>query len=245
MINLTIPIHNEEETLEEKLSVVDSFLSQRTYCDDLFVVLSNNMSTDATEELARRVASRSSVKTICHSTARKGKGLAIKESWMNYCADQYWFMDLDLSTDLRHLDQLYELLKTSPVVVGSRLLPQSETKRGLKREFVSRAYNMLLRSVFKTRFGDAQCGFKGINHDVRETILPFVRNEQYFFSTELLLIAEKNHYPIQEMPITWREGEQSHINFFKDIPLLLKAMYAYHRRTMQEPYSLRKISTSR
>jgi hypothetical protein len=62
--------------------------------------------------------------------------------------------------------------------------------RGLrKRELISRAYNMILRIVLRERFTDAQCGFKAVRGDALAELLPAIRNESWFFDTELLILA--------------------------------------------------------
>ena len=46
---------------------------------------------------------------------------------------------------------------------------------------------MLLRA----RFSDAQCGFKAIRADVARALLPLVEDNNWFFDTELLVLAER------------------------------------------------------
>ncbi len=48
----------------------------------------------------------------------------------------------------------------------------SRVVRGPKRQVISRCYNTLLRGILRTRFSDAQCGFKAIRADVAAALLP-------------------------------------------------------------------------
>ena len=103
------------------------------------------------------------------------------------------YMDVDLSTDLTALMPLVAPLDSghSDVAIGSRLSASSRVVRGPKREFVSRSYNLILRSMLGARFSDAQCGFKAMRADVARQILPLVADTGWFFDTELLVIAER------------------------------------------------------
>ena len=114
-------------------------------------------------------------------------------------------MDVDLSTDLDALLPLVAPLVSghSDVAIGSRLAPGASVARRPKREFISRCYNLLLRTVFATRVRDAQCGFKAVRADVARLLLPAIEDDGWFFDTELLLLAERNGLRIHEVPVDW------------------------------------------
>jgi len=49
----------------------------------------------------------------------------------------------------------------------------------------------LLRTTLRAKFSDAQCGFKAVRADALETLLPEVRDEEWFFDTELLTLPPR------------------------------------------------------
>ena len=119
-------------------------------------------------------------------------------------------MDVDLSTDLVHFPELLDALDSGyDVAVGSRLSRQSRVTRGLKREFISRSYNLLIRGMFFTPFPDAQCGFKALTRQAAHAIVPLVENNNWFFDTELLIIAARNRYRIKSVPVKWDDDPGS------------------------------------
>ena len=63
--------------------------------------------------------------------------------------------------------------------------------RGPKREFISRCYNLMLRGALQVSFSDAQCGFKAMRSDVSRRLLPLVQDTNWFFDTELLVLAQR------------------------------------------------------
>ena len=123
-------------------------------------------------------------------------------------------MDVDLSTDLAALLPLIAPLVSghSDLAVGTRLAPSSRVVRGVKREFISRSYNVLLRRTLATRFSDAQCGFKAIRADVAERLLPLVEDTGWFFDTELLVLAERSGLRIHEVPVDWIDDPDSRVD---------------------------------
>jgi len=222
MINLTIPIYNGEKTLESKIGELTAFLDKRPYGRELFLVLSNNCSTDSTGEICESLISKHDLKIIHHYIPLKGKGRAIKESWQSYPADQHWFMDMDLSTRLESLDEMHDLLDKYHIVIGSRFLKESRVTRSLKRKIISKGYNALLDMAFKKKFSDAQCGFKGVTSRVVEELIPKIKSNDFFFDTELLILAEREGYSIKEIPVCWVEDEHSTVKLYRDIPKFLR-----------------------
>jgi hypothetical protein len=137
-------------------------------------------------------------------------------------------MDLDLSTDLSALNPLIEPLVGGrcDLAVGSRLLPGSRVRRSRKRDALSRLYNRLLRMHFpRARFSDAQCGFKAATRAAAEELLPGVRDNAWFFDTELLLQARRKGFRIEEVPIQWTEDPGTKVRLPSTAGMLLKGLW--------------------
>jgi hypothetical protein len=101
------------------------------------------------------------------------------------------------------------------LATGSRLVHGAIVTRQWKREIISRAYNMLIRVMFWHRFRDAQCGFKGATRRAVEHLLPQVKDQEWFFDTELLLKGERQGYRIFELPVEWIEDLDTRVKIFK------------------------------
>jgi putative flippase GtrA len=123
-------------------------------------------------------------------------------------------MDVDLSTDLRGLLPLVAPLLSghSQVAIGSRLARGSRVSRGAKREFISRTYNLILRTVLGAKFSDAQCGFKAVHADALVELLPAIRDESWFFDTELLVLAQRRGMRIHEVAVDWVDDPDSRVD---------------------------------
>ncbi len=132
----------------------------------------------------------------------KGRGRALRATWLASPARVVAYMDVDLSTDLDALLPLVAPLLSghSDVAIGTRLAPGSRVVRGAKREIISRSYNLILKTLLGNGFSDAQCGFKALRADVARALVPLVDDEGWFFDTELLVLAEHNGLRIHEVP---------------------------------------------
>jgi putative flippase GtrA len=97
--------------------------------------------------------------------------------------------------------------------------------RGPKREFISRAYNLILRGSLQARFSDAQCGFKAIRRDVAQVLLPMVEDTGWFFDTEMLVIAERAGLRIHEVPVDWVDDPDSTVHIVKTATEDLKGVW--------------------
>jgi putative flippase GtrA len=146
--------------------------------------------------------------------ARKGRGHALAVAWSASDAAVLAYMDVDLSTDLAALLPLVAPLISghSDIAIGSRLARGARVVRGAKREFISRCYNLILRGALAARFSDAQCGFKAIRADVARHLLPLVRDTQWFFDTELLVLAQRSGLRIHEVPVDWVDDPDSKVD---------------------------------
>ena len=144
----------------------------------------------------------------------KGRGRALRAAWTRSDADVVAYTDVDLSTDLAALPPMVTAILSghSDLAVGSRLHRSSRVTRGPRREFISRGYNLLLRTALATRFSDAQCGFKAIRADVARVLLPLIEDENWFFDTELLVLAQRGGLRILDVPVDWVDDPDSRVD---------------------------------
>lgn len=226
-IEITIPVYNEEEILEDSITTLFSFLRGVDF--RYTVTIADNASNDKTLEIAKKLAKRYKNLRLVHiNKPEKGKG--IKEAWIKSNAELLCFMDADLSTDLNHLKEMVHLLSHYDLVIGNRLSPLSKTKRRLYRKVLSILYNKIAQFYLKTKSHDLQCGFKGIRKNIFLELTKDIKNDSFFFDTELIVWAEKKNYRIKEIPIKWTERKASKIEILKIIKDYLIQLYYLKRR---------------
>lgn len=210
-LDIVIPVYNEEKSLVTSVETLRERLASLPF--EYRVTIADNASTDATNLLAHQLAHRFDDVQVVTLT-EKGRGRALKQAWSQSDADVLVYMDVDLSTDLNALLPLVAPLLSghSDLAIGSRLARSSRTTRGPKREFISRTYNALLRGTLRARFSDAQCGFKAIRRDVAQQLLPLIEDDEWFFDTELLVVAERAGLRIHEVPVDWIDDPDSRVD---------------------------------
>ncbi|MBN1405783.1 MAG: glycosyltransferase [Candidatus Omnitrophica bacterium] len=215
-VDVVIPVFNEADVLERNIVILQDFLSKNS--DFLWkIVIADNGSTDSTPYIAQKLASQNYAITYLHVPV-KGRGLALRTAWLESQADIVSYMDADLSTNINYFPLLIEGIKCGyDVAIGSRLMGTSRVRRRLKREIVSRTFNAIIKILFLNKFSDAQCGFKALKREVAQKVLPEVRNNNWFFDTELLLLTESLKYRIFEVPVEWTDDLTTKVRIFETV----------------------------
>ncbi|MEA2437391.1 MAG: hypothetical protein QOF65_1947 [Thermoleophilaceae bacterium] len=210
-VEIVVPVYNEEHVLRHSIRRLHDFLSNG-FPLTWRIVIADNASTDGTLVAARRLAHELPGVQVLHLQA-KGRGRALRAAWSATDAEVACYMDVDLSTDLRALLPLVAPLLSghSQVAIGTRLGRGARVERGAKREVISRSYNRLLRTVLHARFSDAQCGFKAARADALRELLPEIRDEAWFFDTELLVLAQRHGMRVHEVPVDWVDDPDSRV----------------------------------
>ncbi len=205
-VHVTFPVLNEEAQLEA------SILATLKFCEshqikNFALCIADNGSTDRTETIGRDLQARfNKVKYL--RLSKKGVGLALKASWSQCQADYVGYMDLDLSTDLKHFKEVYDLIQQGEdytLIVGSRLRKGAKVeKRTLLREITSRCFNFWLRSNLNISFTDGMCGFKFIEKSFYDKLTSqFEFTDEWFFATELAVRVEWMGGQILDLPVHW------------------------------------------
>lgn len=207
---VVLPVYNEEKELKINVLKLRNFLKENLADFLWHITIVDNASIDKTPEVGKNLAKKYPEIDFLR-LKEKGRGGAVKKAWIEREAEIYAYMDVDLSTDLKHLPSLLNsLVKDYDIAIGSRLLPKSKVLgRTFKREIISRAYNLMLKILFQVKFSDAQCGFKAVTKRVVRELLPKIQDNEWFFDSELLIIGKKSGYKIYEEPVTWVDNPGS------------------------------------
>src|SRR6476661_2379360 len=232
-VDIVIPVYNEEVALPKSVATLCDYLT--TYLPyDWRVIIANNASTDNTLEIAQGLAAANPRVSVLHLD-QKGRGRALKAAWLASDADVVSYMDVDLSTNLQSFLPLVAPIITghSDLAIGSRLLKGAVVTRQWKREVISRCYNLMIKLAFRNRFSDAQCGFKALTREAAASLLPQVENNQWFFDTELLLLAEERGLRIHEVPVDWVEDLDTRVKIVSTVMEDMKGLWRVRRQRLQ------------
>ena len=224
VLDVVIPVYNEQAALADSVRRLHRYLSE-SFPYQVRITIADNASVDDTPRIAAELAEElDGVRAV--RLEEKGRGRALHHVWSQSDAMVLAYMDVDLSTDLAAVSPLVAPLISghSDLSIGTRLGRGSRVVRGPKREFISRCYNLILRSTLHARFSDAQCGFKAIRADVAHRLLPHVADTGWFFDTELLVLAERSGLRIHEVPVDWVDDPDSRVDIIATATADLKGV---------------------
>ncbi|MFN8559388.1 MAG: dolichyl-phosphate beta-glucosyltransferase [Dehalococcoidia bacterium] len=211
-VDAVIPVYNEQHVLERSITTLHAYLEEHLPYD-WRIVIADNASIDETLRVAQDLGEQFSRVNVLHLD-KKGRGRALRAAWLGSQADVMSYMDVDLSTDLAAFPPLIRAIAEEgyDLATGRRLGRGAQVVgRKLQREVTSRVYNSIIRLGFRTRFTDAQCGFKAISRRAADALVPLVRNNEWFFDTEILILAEKKGYRIKQIPVHWVDDPDSRV----------------------------------
>jgi glycosyltransferase involved in cell wall biosynthesis len=224
-ITITIPVYNEEKSIYDQILKVIDYINHENL--NIRITIVNNGSTDSTAEILETLKSKTMVTVI--NLSKKGVGLALRESWNNAGAGEIiGYMDLDLSTDISNLNKIVEIISNFDILTASRLESHSKVyNRKFTREVVSRTFNVLIKLIFKSNLNDHMCGFKFLKSDVYLRLKDeYEYSDNWFFLTELLIIAQKHKMSVNSLAVVWNDDPDSKV---KVIPLTLSYIKSISR----------------
>jgi len=224
-LSVVIPCYNEAKDIKEKAEIVKNKLSSLSIDTELILV--NDGSKDKTQEVIN------SIPGVIHSgyEINRGKGGAVKQGILDATGDYILFMDADLSTDLKAIDDIIPLLGKESFIIGSRHHKESiiPVKQPAKRRFIGWCCRKLVNGKFHFHYSDTQCGFKCIEAKFAKKMVEKQIINGFAFDVEYLYIAKLNNVNVHQIPVIWRDDRgstvsplKSSIKFFKDMKIIKK-----------------------
>ena len=243
VLDIVVPVYNEDRGLESCVRTLHKHLLT-TFPYSFCITIADNASVDDTPDVASRLAAELPEVSAVR-LEQKGRGRALKAVWSASDAHVLAYCDVDLSTDLNAVLPLVAPLISghSDLAIGTRLGRGSRVVRGVKREVISRCYNLILRGTLATGFSDAQCGFKAIRGDVARRLLPLVEDPGWFFDTELLVLAERAGLRIHEVPVDWVDDPDSRVDLVATAVADLKGVWRVGRALTTGTLPIRELGT--
>lgn len=234
-LSVLVPVYNGAPYLENCLAELVTNLRAKDYPSEIIVC--EDGSTDGTKQLCATLRNRYPLVRFINADRRLGRGGALTRAAEEATGDVLAYIDVDMATDVRHLDELVaHAANGADIVTGSRYLPGSKARRTLTRFVFSKVYNGIVRVSFRSSLHDHQCGFKAFKRRALESVVPLVRSNHWFWDTEVLIRAQAMGFKVEEIPVDWEEmGEQTTINFRKDIPYFLREIYELRRDLHRQP----------
>jgi dolichyl-phosphate beta-glucosyltransferase len=235
--SIIIPAYNEGERLRPTLENVLAFLEQQRWSAEVIVV--NDGSSDDTAAIVQEFAEQTPVVKLIENPANCGKGYSVRNGMLHARGDVLVFSDADLSSPIQEMTKLLEALAAgADIAIGSRwLCAELQTERqSLARQISGRTFNRLLRIVLGLHFQDTQCGFKAFTRQAAQKIFPMLRIERWGFDPEILFLARKFGFRVEEVPVLWGHKGGTRINPLTDGIRMFQEMLRIRRYDLMGDY---------
>jgi len=218
-VSVVLPAYNEEATVERTVTVTLETLASFLPADAFEVIVAEDGCDDRTPEIATRLAESDDRVRHVHSDERLGRGGALEFAFERAAGSTLVYLDTDLATDMKHLEELVESVRTGEydVATGSRWMPENQADRPTKRAVSSLGYNTLVRLFLRSDMQDHQCGFKAISRETFDALRDEVEDEHWFWDTEVLVLAQRRGYRIREFPVDWEPKGDTKVDLVRDV----------------------------
>ena len=194
MFTIIFPVLNERLRLESGVTRTVEYLRKIAF-EDYEIIIVDNGSEDETPQIAEMLCQKYE-KVRYERINVRGVGAAFRRGVELSHGDVVGYMDIDLSTNIKHLGEAIHLFETQTQIEyinGSRFARESDTKgRKWYRRITSQGLLILLKLFLRMKSTDAICGFTFVR---RQTALSLIegcsQDNGWFYMIEFLLRAEK------------------------------------------------------
>lgn len=235
LLSIVIPAHNEERRLPPSLEKIHHFLELQPYAAEVLVI--ENGSHDRTLDIAQEFACRAPYLRVLHEDAR-GKGLAVRRGMLEATGEYRFICDADLSMPIEQVNRfLPPALSSIEVAIGSR-----EVRGAVRyheppyRHLIGRVFNSMVRWLALPGLQDTQCGFKCFRGDIAQAVFQQQTMGGMSFDVEVLYIARRMGYHIQEVPIDWYFDPDSRVRLVNDSLRMFLDLVTIRRNGIQGRY---------
>ena len=215
--SIVIPAYNESARIPGTLRSVVECVRASGWPAEIIVV--DDGSKDATAEVVRAIAADAPEIRLVQNPGNRGKGYSVRNGLLQALGEIVMFTDADLSAPIEEAERLFAAIADgADIAIGSRWLERTRQtiRQPLYRQFFGRCFNGVTRAVMGLPFADTQCGFKAFTRTAAQTVFQLQTIDRWGFDPEILFIALKRGFRIDEVPVSWAHDERSRMSYLKD-----------------------------
>lgn len=215
--SIVIPAFNEAGRIPATLKSVVDCVRERGWSAEVVVV--DDGSTDKTAQMVRDFAADAPEVRLLQNPGNKGKGYSVRSGMLQALGEVVMFTDADLSAPMEEAERLFAAIAAgADIAIGSRWLESGRQthRQPFYRQFFGRCFNAVTRLVMGLKFADTQCGFKAFTRAAAQTVFQLQTIERWGFDPEILFIALKRGYRIEEVPVSWAHDARTRMSYLKD-----------------------------
>jgi dolichyl-phosphate beta-glucosyltransferase len=245
-LSVIIPAYNEAARIPETLRRVGDFLDDRGGLCEVIVV--DDGSADGTAEAAARARPDDPRLRVLPLGKNQGKGAAVRAGMQAAAGERLLFSDADLSTPIEDLRLLEAVLAGgADVAIGSRALEDSrvEVRQPWYRQTMGKTFNLFVQLLALPGIRDSQCGFKLFRREAARRVFRAQRLPGFSFDVEILFLARKLGYRVEEVPVRWINSPASRVHPVLDSARMLRDLFRIRWNWLRGRYQTSGSSSPR
>lgn len=233
-LSIILPSYNTVNLAKNVFEVEKEAVKISPYYE--IIVVNDGSTKEWKKELAKINKRQNSEIKILSYDVNKGKGYALKKGGMMAKGKKIIFLDSDLDIHPKQIKNYLEKLEKNGIIIGSKRHPDSKIVYPPSRRFMSAIYQKLNSILFDLDVKDTQVGIKAFNSETLKKILPKLAIKRYVFDLELLVVANKEGYVIEEAPVEIEYKFGSTINLKSVLNMLWETAAIYYRLKILKHY---------
>lgn len=214
-LSVIIPAYNEGgrkgKEFRKNLGDIAKYLDKKDV--DYEVVVVSDGSKDNTVDVANEYKGTIRKLVVVDRKVNRGKWYSVREGYMKAKGAYRLLTDADGATAIANLEDFWPLMKKGEdIIIGSRDLKEARILKHQPKwkEFLGNAGNILIQFMTGLRgIKDTQCGFKVFSEKAVKDIVPQLKVDRWGGDFEMLMLAKKKGYKINEVPVVWVDAGQS------------------------------------
>jgi dolichyl-phosphate beta-glucosyltransferase len=218
-LSIVVPAYNEEQRLPPTLDRLARFLATLSLRSEIVVV--DDGSKDDTCGVVERAMAKIPGLRLVRQMPNRGKGAAVRLGMLEARGQIRVMCDADCSMPPEQLPRLLAPITAckAEIAIGSRYAEGARTdvKQPLYRVLWSRLCNKVIQRSLVPGVRDTQCGFKAFTAEAARDLFRRGRIDGWAFDLEILALARRRGYEIQEVGVEWLDDRRSRINPLKDM----------------------------
>lgn len=213
-LSIIIPAFNEEASIARTLRTVLGHFDR-----EIELIVVDDGSADNTAELVREFSQQEPAVNLLRLDQNQGKGAAVKRGMLAANGQLRLMTDADLSVSIDQYGRLSQHIERgADIAIASRDMPDSRLMpaQPLLRHMSGLAFRQLRQRLLLPTIRDTQCGFKLFRGEVAQVIFEKATLPGYAFDCEILAIATRLGYSIDEVGISWCNDLNSRVRPLRD-----------------------------
>jgi glycosyltransferase involved in cell wall biosynthesis len=242
-LSIIVPAYNEEHRILPTLRRLHAYLSTQPLRYEIVVV--DDGSKDRTVEVVEAEAVPNL--RVVRQMPNRGKGAAVRLGMLSARGQIRVMSDADGSMPPEQLPNLLAPIVAckSEIAIGSRYAPgaKSDIKQPKYRVLWSRLCNKIIQRSLVPGVKDTQCGFKAFTAEVARDLFGRGKIDGWAFDLEILALARRAGYRIEEVGVEWTDDRRSRVNPIKDMIKVIREALTIRRNLRHGVYNTLPAAT--